>query len=74
MRLLYAITQGNLDQLMGEETEKLEAVKSICNITEIQLQKVKKCLEQRSKVSNKKALGYVRHFVVFTARKNCEAI
>ncbi|KAI7871955.1 uncharacterized protein EV154DRAFT_556542 [Mucor mucedo] len=42
MKLLYAIAQRNLDQIIGEETEKLEAVKNICDISETQLQKVKK--------------------------------
>lgn len=62
---------------MGEETEKLEAVKNICDISEIQLQKVKKCLEQGDKVSNKKALSYVDDTLSFLQRqrrKYCNAI
>ncbi|EIE84381.1 hypothetical protein RO3G_09091 [Rhizopus delemar RA 99-880] len=47
IKLLYTIAQGNLDQIMGEETEKLEAVKNICDISEIQLQK-----RQRRKYCN----------------------
>lgn len=77
IKLLYTIAQGNLDQIMGEETEKLEAVKNIYDISEIQLQKVKKCLEQGDKVSNKKALSYVDDTLSFLQRqrrKYCDTI
>lgn len=68
IKLLYTIAQGNLDQIMGEETEKLEAVKNICDISKIQLQKVKKTPGTRRQSFKQKSIELCgRHFVVFTA-------
>lgn len=46
VKLLYSIAHNNLDQLIGEEAEKLEAIDNICSIGEIQLHKIKQCLKK----------------------------
>jgi hypothetical protein len=42
VRLLYSIAHTNLEQLIGEEAEKLEAINNICSGSEIQLREIKK--------------------------------
>ncbi|KAI7897586.1 uncharacterized protein BX663DRAFT_444794 [Cokeromyces recurvatus] len=77
VKLLYSIAHDNLDQLVGEEAEKLEAINKICSISEIQLRKIKKYLEKGDAASRKKSLSYVDDTLEFLQRqkrKYCEAI
>jgi hypothetical protein len=77
VKLLYSIAHANLKQLSGEEDEKLEAISNICSSSQIQLHKVKRCLENGDKVSIEKALSYVDDALGFLQRqkrKHCEAI
>lgn len=77
VKLLYSIAHDNLDQLIGEEAEKLEAIDKICSISEIQLHKIKQCLEKGDEASKKKSLSYVEatlEFLQRQKRKYCEAI
>lgn len=77
VRLLYSIAHANLEQLSGEEDEKLEAINNICSSSQIQLHKIKSCLEKGDEVSKEKALSYVDDTLGFLQRqkrKYCEAI
>lgn len=47
VKLLYSIAHDNLDQLVGEEAERLEAINKICSISEIQLREIKKMPRKR---------------------------
>ncbi|KAI9360268.1 hypothetical protein BD770DRAFT_319080, partial [Pilaira anomala] len=40
-RVLYAIANRNLGDIVGEESKKLDAIGKVCDITEIQLNKIK---------------------------------
>jgi hypothetical protein len=77
VRLLYSIAHANLEQLSGEEDEKLEAISNICSSSQIQLHKIKRCLEKGDEVSKEKALNYVDDALGFLQRQKrryCEAI
>ncbi|GAA5799980.1 hypothetical protein HPULCUR_005401 [Helicostylum pulchrum] len=77
VKLLYSIAHANLKQLSGEEEEKLEAISNICSSSQIQLHKVKRCLENGDKVSIEKASSYVDDVLGFLQRqkrKYCETI
>ncbi|KAI8090344.1 hypothetical protein BDF21DRAFT_320822, partial [Thamnidium elegans] len=77
VKLLYSIAHTNLEQLSGEEEEKLEAISNICNSNQIQLQKIKICLEKGDEASKEKALSYVDNTLEYSRRqkrKYCETI
>ncbi|KAG1225569.1 hypothetical protein G6F35_003340 [Rhizopus arrhizus] len=77
VKLLYSIAHDNFKQLSGEENEKLESISNICSSSQIQLHKIKRCLENGDKASIEKALSYVDDALGFLQRqkrKYCEAI
>lgn len=69
VKLLYSIAHDNLDQLIGEEAERLEAINKICSISEVQLREIKKCLEKGDEASKKKSLSYVEATLEFLKRQ-----
>ncbi|KAI8641165.1 hypothetical protein BD408DRAFT_433503 [Parasitella parasitica] len=74
VRLLYSIAHANLEQLSGEEDEKLEAISNICTSSQIQLHKIKRCLEngeiEKALIYTDDTLGFLQR----QKRKYCEAI
>ncbi|GAA5808633.1 hypothetical protein MFLAVUS_002025 [Mucor flavus] len=77
VKLLYSIAHANLEQLSGEEDEKLQAINNICNSSQMQLQKIKRCFEKGDEASKEKALSYVDDTLEFLRRqkrKYCETI
>lgn len=68
VKLLYSIAHANVEQLSGEEDEKLEAISNICNSSQIQLQKIKRCLE-KDEASKEKVLSYVDDTLEFLRRQ-----
>ncbi len=68
--MLYFIANSNLEQLIGEESEKLESINNICNITETQLTKIKKRVKRGG--SKEHILQYVDHTLQYIARQKCK--
>jgi hypothetical protein len=68
--LLYFIANSNLEQLIGEESEKLESINNTCNNTETQLTKIKKFVERGG--SKEHILQYVDHTLQYIARQKCK--
>ncbi|CAO3703384.1 unnamed protein product [Rhizopus stolonifer] len=62
VRLLYSFANANLEQLSREEIEKLEAISNICDTSQIQLQKIKRCLEKGNEASNEKGIKLCRRY------------
>ncbi|RCH88515.1 hypothetical protein CU097_002122 [Rhizopus azygosporus] len=46
MKLLYKVAMTYVQQLVGEETEKAEVIQLICDNTENQIEKIKRCIQQ----------------------------
>lgn len=59
MKLLYKVAIAYVQQLVGEETEKSEVIQLICDNTENQIDKIKRCMQQGDRMTIEKAMLYL---------------
>ncbi|EIE81080.1 hypothetical protein RO3G_05785 [Rhizopus delemar RA 99-880] len=59
MKLLYKVAITNVQQLVGGKTEEAEAIQSICDNTENQIKKIKRCMQQEDRIAIEKAMLYL---------------
>ena len=51
----------NVQQLVGNKTEEAEAIQSICDNTENQIEKIKRCMQQENRTTVEKAMLYLNN-------------
>lgn len=74
---IHTNNDANLDQLIGEEDQKLQAISDICSNRQVQLYKVKRCIEKGDEVSKRKGIKLCRRcsgILKTTEKKYCESV
>lgn len=61
MKFLYKVAMINVQQLVGNKTEEAEAIQSICDNKENQIEKIKRCMQQENRTTVEKAMLYLNN-------------